>query len=40
MLSIGISPFLMNLCLGLVVFFINFGLMKHGGTWRWEHTVL
>jgi putative MATE family efflux protein len=31
MLSIGISPFLMNLCLGLVVFFINFGLMKHGG---------
>jgi len=31
MLSIGISPFLMNLCLGLAVFFINFGLMKHGG---------
>jgi putative MATE family efflux protein len=31
MLSIGISPFLMNLCLGLVVFFINIGLMKHGG---------
>ncbi len=31
MLSIGISPFLMNLCLGLVVFFINVSLIKHGG---------
>lgn len=31
MLSIGVSPFLLNICLSLVVFFINFGLMKHGG---------
>ncbi|MDR1356935.1 MAG: MATE family efflux transporter [Tannerellaceae bacterium] len=31
MLSIGLSPFLMNLCSSLVVLLINLGLKEHGG---------